>query len=159
MTVLQAFGVDGPAQPLAGGQGTSWVAGELVFKPDGGVPHAWLADVGAGVTAEGFRLPEPVRAGDGSWAVQGWSATRWLRGADPDYSVVSTWQEILTAGRAFHRALAHLGRPAFLDARQDWWARADRAAWGERAVRFLPEFADLRDEARRYGLAAAAIGL
>ncbi|MFF0380742.1 hypothetical protein [Actinoplanes missouriensis] len=37
MTVLQAFGVDGPARPLAGGQGTSWVAGELVFKPDDGV--------------------------------------------------------------------------------------------------------------------------
>ena len=24
--------------------------------------------------------------------------------------------------------------------RQDWWAQADQAAWGERQVRFLPEF-------------------
>ena len=30
-----------------------------------------------------------------------------------------------------HRALAGLPRPAFLDARDDVWARADRAAWGE----------------------------
>ena len=30
-----------------------------------------------------------------------------------------------------HRGLAGLPRPAFLDARDDVWARADRAAWGE----------------------------
>jgi hypothetical protein len=36
-----------------------------------------------------------------------------------------------------------LGRPAFLDTRRDWWAQADRAAWAERATRFVPEFAAL----------------
>jgi uncharacterized protein (TIGR02569 family) len=146
--VLHAFGVDGPARPLAGGQGTSWVAEGVVLKPDDGVLHEWLAEAFAGLTGDGFRLAEPVRARDGAWSVQGWSATRWLDGADPDYSAVSTWQEIITAGRAFHRAVATLGRPDFIDTRQDWWARADRAAWGETAVRFLPEFAGLAHRLR-----------
>ena len=141
LTVLRAFGVKGPARPLAGGQGTSWAAEDLVFKPDGGPLHEWLAGALADVTPDGFRLAMPVCTRDGAWVVEGWSATRCVQGSEPDYSAVSTWREILTAGRALHQALAHLDRPAFPDTRRDWWARADKAAWGERAIRFLPEFA------------------
>jgi hypothetical protein len=115
----------------------------VVLKPDGGVLNEWLASAFGDVTRDGFRLAMPVRTLDGAWAMQGWSATRRVEGAHPDRSAVSTWREILTAGRAFHRAVSHLGRPAFLDTRQDWWAQADRAAWGERAIRFHPEFAAL----------------
>jgi hypothetical protein len=139
--VLQAFGVDWPGRPLAGGQGTSWAVDGLVLKPADGPLHEWLADVLADVTADDFRIAEPVRARDGAWVAHGWSATRWVEGGEPDYSAVSTWREILAAGRAFHRAVAHLGRPDFLDRRQDWWARADKAVWGERDIRFRPEFA------------------
>jgi uncharacterized protein (TIGR02569 family) len=146
--VLHAFRVDGSARPLAGGTGTSWAAGDLVLKPDGAALQEWLAGAFADVTCDGFRLAAPVPTRDGAWAVQGWSATRWVQGAEPDYSAVSTWQEILTAGRAFHRAIAHLDRPTILDLRQDWWAKADRAAWGERAIRFLPQFAALARQLR-----------
>ncbi|MEU4690164.1 TIGR02569 family protein [Actinoplanes sp. NPDC023714] len=141
--VLRAFGAGGPARRLTGGQGSSWAAGEVVLKPDGGGLHEWLGEAFAGVACEGFRLAAPVRARDGAWSVRGWSATRRVRGAAPDYSAAPTWPEILAAGRAFHRAVAHLGRPAFLDTRRDWWAEADRAAWAERTVRFVPEFAAL----------------
>ena len=154
-TVLHAFGVDGPARRLAGGQGTSWAVDDVVLKPDGGALHEWLADAFADVTSHAFRLAAPVRTRDGAWCVQGWSATRWVQGAEPDYSAVSTWQEILTAGRAFHRAVSHLPRPTFLDTHRDWWAQADRVAWGERAVRFVPEFAAL---ARRLWEALQPLG-
>ncbi len=114
-----------------------------MFKPADGTLQEWLAGALADVTPVGFRLAEPVRARDGAWVAGGWAAMRWIEGSEPDYSAVSTWSQILAAGRAFHRAVAHLPRPDFLDARQDWWARADRAVWGERAVRFRPEFAAL----------------
>jgi hypothetical protein len=39
--------------------------------------------------------------------------------------------DIIEAGRAFHRAVAHLPRPHCLDERSDPWAAADKAAWGE----------------------------
>jgi uncharacterized protein (TIGR02569 family) len=142
-TVLHAFGVSGPARPLDGGQGTSWAAENLVFKPAEGPLQEWLASVLAAVTPNGFRLATPVCTRDGAWVCKGWSATRWVKGSDPDSSATSTWRDILAAGRAFHRAVAHLGRPDLLDTRQDWWARADRAAWGERDIRFRPEFAAL----------------
>jgi uncharacterized protein (TIGR02569 family) len=139
--VLRAFGVNGPARPLDGGQGTSWVVEDLVLKPADGPLHGWLAEVLATLTPVDFRIAEPVRACDGAWISHGWSATRWVEGSEPDYSTISTWHEILAAGRAFHRAVAHLGRPGLLDLRQDWWAQADKAAWGERDIRFHPEFA------------------
>jgi uncharacterized protein (TIGR02569 family) len=126
-----------------------------VLKPDGGLLHEWLVEAFADVTADGFRLAMPVRARDGAWAVEGWSATRWVPGEEPDYSTVSTWREILAAGRAFHQAVTHLDRPDFLDTRQDSWARADRAAWGERAIQCRPEFDSL---ARRLRPALEPLG-
>ena len=93
------------------------------------------------MTPDGFRVAKPVCTRDGAWVCHGWSATRWVDGSEPDYSAISTWREILAAGRAFHRAVAHLGRPDFLGGREHWWARADRAVWGERDIRFRPEFA------------------
>lgn len=143
VSVLRAFGVEEPPRPLVGGQGSSWASEELVFKPGGGPVHEWLAGALDEVLADGFRLAAPVRTVHGTWSWEGWSATRWVEGVEPDHTKRSTWLDILEAGRAFHRAIAHLDRPDCLDARDDWWAVADRAAWGEHVVQFRPEFADI----------------
>ncbi|WP_127552394.1 phosphotransferase [Actinoplanes sp. OR16] len=68
---------------------------------------------------------------------------------------MSTWRDIIAVSRAFHRAVAPLRRPAVLDGRRDRWAEADRVAWGEQTVRFLPELADL---ARRLGPGIQPLG-
>jgi uncharacterized protein (TIGR02569 family) len=143
LTVLRAFGVHAAPRLLTGGQGTSWIAGNVVLKPDSGPVEEWLAEALIDVVADGIRLAEPVATGEGEWICAGWSATRWVEGGEPDLTVASTWIEILEAGRAFHQAIAHLAGPRCLDARQDWWALADRAAWGERTIRFHPELADV----------------
>jgi uncharacterized protein (TIGR02569 family) len=153
--VLRAFGADETPQPLVGGRGGSWLAGELVLKPDDGPVHEWLAESLADVVTDGFRLATPVRTRYGAWSCEGWSATRWVEGSEPDRTDASTWVEILETGRAFHRAVAHLTRPACLDAREDWWALADRAVWGERAIQFRPEFTDV---SRRLQLALEPLG-
>jgi uncharacterized protein (TIGR02569 family) len=138
-TVLHAFGVESsPVRRLVGGQGTSWVAGDVVLKPDAGPVRAWLAGVLADVEPDGVRLASPVATRDGTWDCAGWSATRWVEGQEPDRSAASTWIAVLEAGRSFHRAVAHLSRPDCLDARTDWWAAADRAAWHERPLRLGP---------------------
>nr|WP_203374955.1 TIGR02569 family protein [Actinoplanes ovalisporus] len=144
--VLDAFGVAGPATLLAGGQGTSWRAGHLVLKPEVGAAHEWLADV----AEDGFRLARPARTRDGAWSHDGWSATHWVDG-------VEAWdfRTVIAAGRAFHRAVAHLGRPAGLDDRDDRWAVADRIAWGEREAAWRPGFADI---ARRLDSALQPLG-
>jgi uncharacterized protein (TIGR02569 family) len=119
------------------------VAGGLVFKPGGGPVYEWLAHALDTVVSTEIRIATPVRARDGSWECSGWTATRWVEGANPDRSVILTWMEIICAGRAFHRAVAHMERPDCLDTRQDWWALADRAAWGEQPPHFAPGFAEV----------------
>ncbi|WP_270888788.1 phosphotransferase [Pedococcus sp. 5OH_020] len=142
-SVLLAFGVDDAPRLLAGGQGTSWVAGDLVLKPGGGPLHEWLAAVAPSITQSGFRLAVPVAAGANAWSVDGWTATRWVEGRAPDLSDAAAWGTVIAAGRAFHQAIAHLPRPELLRARTDWWAVADQAAWGERELRLSPEIASI----------------
>nr|WP_221373858.1 hypothetical protein [Actinoplanes polyasparticus] len=137
VTVLRDFGVEEVPRALAGGQGTSWLAGGLVFKPETATVVPGLD----GVREDGFRLAASCRTRDGALDSEGWSATRWVAGAEPDYSRAETWRDVIAAGRAFHRAVAGIARPGFVDVRQDWWARGDRVAWGERDARFRAEFA------------------
>ena len=140
--MLRAFGTNGPAQRLPGGQGTSWRAGSLVLKPTGDAAEAcWLAETLTDVPQDGFRVARPARAGDGRWVVEGWTAARWVAG---EPGPVGHWQEVLAAGRAFHRAVRDAPRPELLDTRGHWWARADRSTWDEAEPPTVPGLDRLR---------------
>ena len=142
------FGVEPRATRLPGGQGTSWAAGELVFKPVGDEEEArWLAETLTSVVQDGYRLAEPVRATDGRWVVDGWTAARWVAG---DPGPVGHWQELLAASRAFHAAVRDVPRPALLDRRSHWWAKADRSAWGETEPPPAPALRLLRSRLLRF---------
>ncbi|MEV6495553.1 phosphotransferase, partial [Actinoplanes sp. NPDC051633] len=127
--VLDAFGVGLEPRRLAGGKGGTWQAGNVVLKPAEGEAEAvWRAVVLSELPdSENFRVARPVRAGDGSWVVAGWEATRWVEG-QPDPRRVD---EVVRAGEAFHRAIAALPRPFFIDLRDDPWSYGDRLAFGE----------------------------
>ncbi|WP_374929887.1 TIGR02569 family protein [Kytococcus sedentarius] len=129
--VLEAFGGRGRPQLLSGGQGTTWLCGDLVLKPGVGDVETWLVEVIEGMEQTGFRCADPVRTRGGEVACDGWMAQRRLAGRDADLSDRTTWLPVLEGGRAFHRAVAKVPRPSFLDSRHDWWARADRLAWAE----------------------------
>lgn len=141
--MLAAFGVaDAPLVPLAGGQGTSWRAGDAVLKPaDQGIAELeWLAEVGSKVSEDGFRFAAQRRAVTGAVCVQGWSATDFVAGRHAG----RRWADAIAAGDRFHAALAGFPRPAHLDHRDNPWTIGDRVAWGEipaaefRHVRHLP---------------------
>jgi uncharacterized protein (TIGR02569 family) len=142
-SVLRAFGAEEPPRPLVGGQGTSWISGDLVLKPGGDPVHDWLAEALHDVSPVGFRFATPIRTLHGTWSWEGWSATQWVEGSQPDRTSLSAWLRIVEAGRAFHQAVAHLPRPGCLNARDDWWAVADRVAWGEHTIEFRPELANV----------------
>lgn len=128
--VLAAFGVEGVPVPLPGGQGSSWRADRLVFKPASAEEEPtlrWLSEVARpAVTDHGVRLAFPVPSDAGAVLVDGWAATAWLAGDQP----VARWGERAEAARACARTLAPID-PRQLPRRDDPWARADRAAWGE----------------------------
>ncbi|WP_037914142.1 aminoglycoside phosphotransferase [Actinacidiphila yeochonensis] len=143
-SVLDAFGVRGTAVPLAGGQGRSVLVGGFVFKPvedaeDAEEEAEWAASLFERlVPGSGFRVPLPLRSGDGRSLVDGWTAWEFLPG---EPGPQGHWAEVLRAGRAFHAALRDHPRPGFLDRRTHPWAVGDRVAWGEQDVEVVDDLA------------------
>jgi uncharacterized protein (TIGR02569 family) len=126
--VLDAFGLTGAPEPLAGGEGRSWRAGDVVLKPcDDPVEWAWLTEVLPSLPQDGFRLALPVCARDERSVVDGWCAQPVLAGAHAE-----RWIDVLEVAERFHAATADVERPAFLDARTNPWSVGDRVAWEER---------------------------
>jgi uncharacterized protein (TIGR02569 family) len=115
-----------------------------VLKPVGDDLEAadWLASVMESVVADGFRVATPLRTMDGAICFDGWTASSYLEGVEPGPGTARRWRDVLGAGRAFHRAIAHLPSPAFLARRSDPWAVGDRVAWGEAHVEIVPELSE-----------------
>jgi hypothetical protein len=67
---------------LGGGQGTAWLAGEVVLKPAdvGREELQWQARIHSQVRCDGFRLSRVRTAIDGSLCAEGWYATQYLAG-------------------------------------------------------------------------------
>jgi uncharacterized protein (TIGR02569 family) len=119
----------------------------VVIRPTGGGEEAnWRADVLDHLepTRE-FRVPRPIRATSEQWVVDGWEAWQWVPGAADETRV----SDVVRAGDAFHRAIAGLGRPTFIDTSDDPWAEADRMAWEEKPLPADPMLRRLAAEFRR----------
>lgn len=140
-SVLEAFGAQDEAAPqrLGGGRGTSWRVDGIVLKPvDDAAGAAWTAKMIDRTHGQGLRLARPVRASTGDWLAEGWAAAHWVEGEH-----APRWTEVIAVGDAFHAAVAGVSRPAFLDHRDDPWARGDAAAWAGSALDGFAHHADL----------------
>lgn len=130
--VLGAFGAARPPRRLPGGMRRTWRCGDLVLKPVDGPPgqHEWISEVYDAWPADaGVRVPQPIRAADGSWAADGWGAHRWVEGSTA--RVAEDPARFRRTAEAFHAVVAGLDRPEFLDRRDDPWTFGDRVAFGE----------------------------
>ncbi|HSF35383.1 MAG TPA: hypothetical protein VLA70_04670 [Nocardioides sp.] len=138
--VLDLFVAEGVLEPLPGGRGTTWRAGDLALSPGHDASEAWLAPVQARLAVRldeqsprSIRLALPVPARDGSLVVDGWSATRFEPGTTPcrDLATLRATAHLLHA----HLASAVPERPDDLAARTDQWGVADLQAYdGDSAV-------------------------
>ncbi|GAB2596467.1 aminoglycoside phosphotransferase [Pseudactinotalea suaedae] len=138
--VLDLFAVPGGLEPLAGGQGGSFRAGDLVLSPgrDAAV-HDLLSpviarlavdlDTRAGRDRQDLRIAMPIPARDGSWVVDGWGASRFEDGAQLLVDLEAT----LAVAAVLHAELAERVRdwPLAHQPPRDRWAAADRIAFGE----------------------------
>ncbi|HEY3527776.1 MAG TPA: TIGR02569 family protein [Nocardioides sp.] len=129
--VLEAFGATVSPHPAERGMGRTWIAGDVVLKQvDLEAEHAWVCGVYDAWSCADVAVARPLRA-DGRWSFAGWGAQALLPGAtaragdDPDW-----FREV---HRVFHRAVAELARPAFLDDREDAWTYGERVAWDGKA--------------------------
>ncbi|MBM7774761.1 uncharacterized protein (TIGR02569 family) [Actinokineospora baliensis] len=140
-SVLAAFGVRDDPLPLDGGKGGTWRAGGVILKPvEFPAETLWRAEVLHGLAeSPDFRIARPLRTITGHWIHDGWEAGRFVEG-EPD---VTRTDDEVRAGIAFHAAISHLPRPAFLDHRTDPWSHGDRVAWQESSHQPSPPAARL----------------
>lgn len=141
--VLEAFGATAAVRPLDGGRGQAWRAGEIVLKPvDLAAESVWRTSVLDSLAdGDAFRVARPIRAASGEWTHDGWEASLHVAGdTDP-----TRWNDAIEAGAAFHEAIADVARPSFLDERDDWWSRADRASWNSDPIEDAPIVRRLAD--------------
>lgn len=134
-TVLEAFNCAGDPKPLQGGEGRSFLAGDVVFKPvraEDHARHAWASEVLCGMQCAGFRISMPLKTAAGQFIHAGWSASRYEHGE----AIQGRWDEKLTTCRAFHRAL-HALSISPMPFTANHWAQAHRIAWQEND---LPQF-------------------
>ena len=136
--VQAAWGLsaDDTASPLNGGGHRSVRVGDVVFKPvDDIVEATWCQECLSQLVPDRFRIAEPVRSLRGRWVESGWMASRWIEGvAGPD----GHWGQLLETSARFHRPLSRVEPPPFLGQRTHRWAVADRAAWREVPLEWLP---------------------
>lgn len=127
--VRAAFGVK-DVEPELVEVGPRWRCGDLELRPVTNPAEAsWVAQTLGDLHVPDLRIARPLRASDGRWVVGGWAAFRFVAGRpEPRYD------EIVSASLRLHHATAELAVPRFLTARDDVFARADRAAAGTEDV-------------------------
>ncbi len=133
--VLDLFAVPEDPRPLAGGQGHSFVAGDLVLSPGRDASTCtWLNPVLARLAVEldmtsprALRLAMPIPSRDGRWVVDGWGASRYEPDTHPclDLDVLVATSRLLNA----RFASAVPSPPDGVRERSDHWAIAERAAF------------------------------
>lgn len=129
--VLEAFGAIGKPRQLAGGQGECYRIDNIVLKPTkDAVEASWIADIYSNLVSDQFRVPKPIRANDGSWVFNNWTASEFVEGVDG----VGNYAEAVELSKVFHQALVGVPKPDFFETRNSVWAVADRIAWGELPV-------------------------
>ena len=143
--VVAAFGATASPEPLAGGEGTAWLCGDLVLKPRPWSMSAeeldWQGELFDSLCCDGFRVPR-LRG-----LIDGWCAWDWVEGRHRE----AAWPDVISAGERFHAALAAVPRPSFIERRTDHWAVGDRVAWGEipaesfRHVKHVPRLLEALD--------------
>ena len=110
--VFDLFAVPALCQPVAGGQGHSVRAGDLVLSPGRDVRTAtWLNPVLARLAAvldherpRALRIAMPIPTRDLRWVVDGWGATRF----EPDARPCRDLDVLVATGRLLHAHLAEV---------------------------------------------------
>jgi uncharacterized protein (TIGR02569 family) len=150
-SVIDAFKIIAPLQPLSGGRGLCFLAGDVVLRPvDEPAETQWLSGVLLNLSQlphanREYRIAKPLQStsiasasGEIQFIVDGWSASSFVQGEE---GPGGKWAHILTTSRAFHRDLGDLVSepPAFLALKTDRWAEADRVTWGEKRFEDVPD--------------------
>lgn len=138
--VLDLFAVPDDLHPLPGGQGQSVLAGDLVLSPGRDREIAdqlnpRLARMAVGLDTRrrrDVRIAMPIPARDGTWVVDGWSASRY----EPGSRICTDAAVVRATGALLHAEFAQAVTewPLVSGPPRSRWDRAERIAFGDRAL-------------------------
>jgi uncharacterized protein (TIGR02569 family) len=150
-SVLDAFDIQNPLQPLSGGRGLCFLAGDVVLRPvDYDIETQWLSELLLKISqlphaSQEYRIAKPFLSkissapgAESQFIVDGWSASAFAAGKDGPRG---KFRELFIATRAFHRDVKGLVSepPAFVFSKPDRWAEADRVTWEEKGLNDVPD--------------------
>ena len=132
--ILNAFGISGKPILLPGGESTCYRVENVVFKTTKNAGEtSWIAEINNNLDSNKFRVPKSIRAKDGSWVFDGWTASEFLQGEHrPGH-----YAEAIEVSKVFHKALTDIPKPNWFDQKTDVFAMSDRMAWGKMPI---PDF-------------------
>lgn len=136
--VLEAFGISGKPEKLAGGQGQSVRVGDFVIKPiDEISKYSWTGSVLESISSLDIAISKPIRSKNGNFVEKGYGATPFIEGEFRRGKI----DEKIKACQALHQLTLSIEQP---EQWSDWyspWQRANQVAWQEID---LPNNADIR---------------
>lgn len=142
--MFDLFAVPAPPIPLAGGQGHSIRAGDLVLSPDRDEATAsWLNPILAPLSAQldherprVLRLAMPIPTKEGLWVVNGWGATRF----EPDTTECHDLDTLRATAHLLHARLTSAAptEPDGIRRIDNRWAQLERIAFGETEPTGIP---------------------
>ena len=147
-SVLDAFNIHHSLEPLSGGRGLCFFAGDVILRPvDEATEAEWLGDLLlklSNLSNPEYRVSRPLLLETASlspphrFIENDWTASFFLPGKD---GPKNKWSQLFDASRAFHRDLKELvpEPPAFIGSRTHRWAQADRITWEEQRLEDTPD--------------------
>ena len=147
--VRRAFGASEPLVRLEGGQGQAFRSGDRILKPAQDDEQTnWIAGFYARTSCAEFRLPQPSRASDGRYVVDGWQAWEVVEGEHRR----DRWPEVVDLCLRFHETISDIPRPEWFDRMplDNPWTIADKTVWDELDVRHHPRLAPTVERLRRF---------
>ncbi len=141
LSTAKAFGSTKDPILLKGGQGTSYVSGDIVLKPAENIDEAnWMAEVFNNLPeTNDARFAKPIKATDGTWVHDGYVSWTFLKGEH----VKGHYDKKLPASRAYHNLLKDVVQPDFLKTPRNSWSTGDSVAWHEEDFQYDEEFMEL----------------
>lgn len=126
----RSFAIDGQLARLPSGEGRTYRAADVIYRRDPNLEeNTFIGELYRSIEQHGFRVPLPLQSTPGTWTTpEGWTAWTFVSGQP---ATTADLAQVIPAIQAFHRALAHVERPAYLDRRDSPYDRADWLAWSD----------------------------
>ena len=136
--VAKIFGSNEMPVLLLGGQGSAYRSGNIILKPTNDkVESEELANlVSSVVSSRELRIPRPIKSINNNWIEENYVAWEFLEGKE----IGLRYEQKIQICEEFSQIFKNIGKPSFIELRNDPWSIADRVTWEEKNKQYDARF-------------------